>query len=170
MKKFLGAFVLLCLLMPSVASAKKFKWTMNPEYSGEVHIGYGSPSSNANAYMGRIEVGTVQGLKLNEYATIGLGVDVNMLTHYYKGQDLRWGMNTYFDMRGFYPLNKDFSCFLDLGLGAYFNIHPSTGGAAFFCEFGPGVKYKQYALSLGLQNIDTGKGTSTFFIKAGYHF
>lgn len=170
MKKVLLLIGLMCLLMPGLASAEGFKWTMNPQYSGEVHIGYGTSSSNEYAYMGRAMVGTVQGLKLNQYATVGLGIDGIMYTHYYKGQDLSWAMNTYFDMRGFYPINDEFSCFIDLGLGVNFNLHPSSGGAKFFCEFGPGIKYKKYTLSLGLQNIGTGKGTSTFFVKTGLYF
>lgn len=156
--------------MPNFALAEDFEWTIDPQYSGEVHIGYGSSSSNKSAYIGRVMVGTIQGLSLNKYATIGLGIDGIMYTHYYKGQDLRWGMNAYCNMRGSYPFNDDLSCFLDLGLGANFMLHPSSGQAAFFCEFGPGIKYKKYTLSLGLQNIGTGKGSSTFFVKTGLCF
>lgn len=162
----------LVLLIPGLTKATDFEWTWNPKYMGEIHAGYKTTTFlyGKDWYTGSAMLGTLQGVSINKYLSVALGIDANMLTHYYKGQGLRFKMNTYVDMRAYYPVTNIFSVFLDLGLGATFDVKPSPNEASFFCEFGPGVKYKNWGLSFGLQNHGTGKGTSSFFVKAGYYF
>ena len=39
-----------------------------------------------------------------------------------------------------------------------------------YCEFGPGIKYKKFTLSCGLQKFGKDKGSSHFYVKTGFYF
>lgn len=162
--------LMLAALLTAV-SANAFEWTWEPKYVGEYHIGYGTTAhiNDYDRYVGRAIFGTIQGVSLNDYLEVGVGVEGLMLTHYYKGDGLRWGMDAYANLRGGYPITDTFKVFLNLGLGSQISLKPS-GGHGFFCEFGPGFRYKKFNFSFGLQKIGKGEGTSTFFVKTGMYF
>ena len=156
-----------------VANAQNgFKWEWTPKYFGEVHIGYNTSSKvgGIKTYSAAADVGTLQGVSINKYLQAGIGIDGIMLTHYYKGQGLRWGLSAYSDFRFLYPVSDDFSPFLNLALGAAVSLKPKGDGAEFYCEFGPGLKYKKFNLSCGLMHIGKGEGTNHFFVKTGFYF
>lgn len=161
-------------LLPLSGFAQSFKWEMSPKYVGEIHAGYKTTTHvlGMDAYLGSVELGTLQGVSLNQYLDLAVGADVLMLTHYYKDHDLRFGMTVYFDMRPAYPINDKFKVFLDLGLGGFFNVHsePYGLGNCFFCQFGPGFRYRKLNLSLGLQSMGTGQGSTAFYAKLGIYF
>lgn len=162
---------LLCLamvLIPSLSYAIDF----TPKYAGGMHIGYGTSSkvNDVKTYSARAMLGMMHGIMWGDYLQTSLGVDAHMLTHYYKGQGLRFAMTGYVDLRGFYPVTSDFSPFIDLALGAGHSIKPSGGKTAFYCEFGPGIKYKKFSLSCGLQRLGNDKGCSHFYVKTGFYF
>lgn len=163
----------LMVFLPQLGHAQGFKWEMSPKYVGEIHAGYKTTtkSHGFNTYSGMVELGTLQGVSLNQYLDLAVGVDAFMMTHYYKGCDMRFGANVYFDMRPAYPINDRFKVFLDLGLGGFFGIHSEPEmGNGFFCQFGPGFRYRKFDLSLGLQNFRTGEGNTGFFAKVGLYF
>lgn len=171
--KMLIAFVTgLLSLLPLTGSAQGFHWEMSPKYFGEIHAGYKTTTKvgGMDLYTGAAELGTLQGVSLNQYLDLGVGVDALMLTHYYSGSGLRFGMDVYFDMRPAYPVTDDFKVFLDLGLGGFFGIHSKPPfGSGFFCQFGPGCRYKSLNLSLGMQSFGTGSGATGFFAKLGLY-
>lgn len=160
-------------LLPMAAEAQGFEWSMSPKYVGELHIGYKTTSkvSGMDTYSAWAELGTLQGVSFNQYLDVALGVDAIMLTHYYHGRGLRFGMKTYADFRPAYPITDSFKVFLDLGLGAVFNIYADPElGSAFYCQFGPGFRYRKLNFSLGLQSWGTGQGSCGFFTKVGLYF
>lgn len=162
---------LLCfvlVVLPSICHAIDFK----PKYTGGMHIGYVTSSTvnSANTYTASTLLGTFHGIQWGEYLQTAIGVDAHMLTHYYKGQGLRFGMTGYIDLRGFYPVNSKFSPFVDLALGAGHSLKPSGGKTAFLCEFGPGLKYRKFTLSCGLHKSGKEKGSSHFYVKTGFYF
>lgn len=160
-------------IMPMTAAAQAFEWSMNPKYVGELHVGYKTTThtSGYNTYSGWAELGTLQGVSLNQYLDILLGVDAIMMTHYYHGRGLRFGMKTYVDFRPAYPITDKFKVFLDLGLGGAFNIYSKPElGSGFYCQFGPGLRYRKFNVSLGLQSWGTGSGSCGFFTKVGLYF
>lgn len=169
-------FLLLALLVPSVANAERPKWGLKPKYYHEWRLGYGTTHkvNGANTYCGRALMGTIHGVKFNEYLQAGIGVDGVMFTHYYRDCAIRWALDTYVDMRGFYPVNNKFKFFLDLGLGASSTLNASEGypggknSTGFFCQFGPGLQYKKFTLSLGLQHC--GEKVNTFYSTLGFTF
>ena len=168
MKK--AKMLVLSLLAFAPITSHAFDWEWDTKYMGEVHAGYNTSCKvgGGKTYSAAVILGTLQGVQLNKYASAGIGVDAWMLTHYYSGQGMRFGMATFVDMRGYYPVKEKFSPFLDLALGADFNLKPSGGGAAFYCEFGPGFRYKQLDFSCGLQH--TGKKYNHFYAKIGLFF
>lgn len=159
--------------LPQYGSAKGFEWEMSPKYVGEVHAGYRTTTSikGVDTYSGLVDLGTLQGVSFNEYLDISLGIDGKMFTHYYSGKGMRFGMATYADIRPGYPITDDFKVFLDLGLGYFFSVSatPSLGNC-FYCQCGPGVQYKKFNVSLGIQNLGTGSGSTAFFTKLGFYF
>ena len=173
--------LLLCamLFIPLCLHAE---FTFQPKYVGDVHLGYGSSTKvdGMNAYIQRVGVGTVQGVSLNEWIQVGIGVDFNFYTHYYPKSisiykpysGLRMDMNEYIDLRGTYSFLEDFKVYLDLGLGVVHNVrHTGMEGANFFCQFGPGLQWKHLDFSFGLQSyVNDGNGVNTFFAKIGYCF
>lgn len=160
-------------ILPFSGSARNFKWEMSPTYVGEIHAGYKTTthSYGADSYSAMAELGTLQGVSLNQYLDLAVGVDALMMTHYYPDCGLRFGMTTYFDIRPAYPINDKFKVFLDLGLGGYFSIKSDPSlGSGFYCQFGPGARYKNLNLSCGLQSFGTGEGAVGFFAKLGLYF
>ncbi len=160
-------------LLPLSGCAQSFQWEMSPRYVGEIHTGYKTTTKvyGFDTYSGMVELGTLQGVSINRYLDLAVGVDAFMLTHYYKGKDLRFGMNVYFDMRPAYPVTDNFKVFLDLGLGGFFGVHSTPElGNGFFCQFGPGFRYRKLNFSTGLQNFGTGNGTTAFYAKLGLYF
>lgn len=152
----------------------------SPKYVGDMHLGYGSTSitNGMDTYQQRGSVGTIQGVKLGKWMQVGLGVDVNFMTHYFPNKGiyasmsgLRMYMNEYIDLRGYYPINDNFRLYVDLGLGAGHGVlHMDTKNAQFFCQFGTGLQYKLLDWSFGLHNNGTGNGSTTFFTKIGICF
>lgn len=163
----------LMLLLPVLAHSQTFEWKMEPKYFGEIHAGYKTTTKvgGMDTYSAMAELGTVQGVSLNQYLEVGIGVDALMATHYYKNQGLRFGMDAYLDLRPAYPLADNFKVFLDLGLGGFWGIHSTPGfGSGFYCQFGPGIRYRKLNLSFGLQSFGTGGGATAFFSKLGLYF
>lgn len=159
--------------IPQLGFSQGFKWEMSPKYIGEIHTGYKTTTkvSGYDTYSGMVELGTLQGVSLNQYLDLYVGVDAFMLTHYYSGKDMRFGMDVYFDMRPAYPVNDRFKVFLDLGLGGFFGIKSEPAiGNGFFCQFGPGFRYRKLNMSLGLQSFGTGDGSTGFYAKLGLYF
>ena len=174
MGKIKMMLIAIAMLLPSLASADVPAWEWGPKYMGEMHLGYGTSrkQNGYKAYCGRVMLGTLQGVQISNYLSAAVGVDAVMFTHYYKGQDMRFNMDVYLDLRGYYPLSDGFAPFLDLGLGTFFNVHPwNDGKTAFFCQFGPGFRYRKFNFSCGLQQHDTGPtGLTTFYTKVGLYF
>lgn len=168
-----ASMVTLLMMLPLSGFGQGFEWTMEPKYVGEIHLGYKTTTSvnGVDLYGGMAELGTLQGVSLNQYLELGLGIDALMFTHYYSGKGLRFSMATYFDIRPAYPIATDFKVFLDLGLGGFFDIHSDPKNeSSFFCQFGPGIRYRNLNLSLGMQSIGTGAGATAFFTKVGLYF
>ncbi|MDE6367389.1 MAG: hypothetical protein K2L33_07370 [Muribaculaceae bacterium] len=172
-KCFIALAVSILVLLPLSGFAQGFKWEISPKYVGEIHAGYKTTvivSGNDN-YSGMAELGTMHGVSINQYLDLSLGVDAFMMTHYFSGHDLRFGMDVYFDMRPAYPVTDKFKVFLDLGLGGYFGVHSWPDmGHGFYCQFGPGLRYRKFNLSFGMQSFGTGQGSTGFYTKLGLYF
>lgn len=166
----------LLFLIPSLSHAERPAWEWKPRYYNEWRLGYGTThkENGADYYIGRAIIGTIHGAKFNEYLQVGVGIDGVMFTHYYKDKSMRWALNGYVDMRGFYPVNNKFKVFLDLGLGTIATLNASSSvpygknSTGFLCQFGPGLQYKKFTLTTGLQHC--GEKSNTFYSTLGFTF
>ena len=118
----------------------------------------------------------------------------------------RWNalsLPIFVNARGMYPVKRDLIPFVNLGIGgtpvftSAINYSPDryTGGQSgkvslrggLYCDFGAGVRWKDYSLSIGLQHqglkavtsyevgnttesFKTKMKTNAFYVKASYHF
>ena len=150
-------------------------FTIDAKYMGEWHIGYATTShiDGYKLYNAHIQTGFLQGVSLNEYIECGIGFDALMNTHYPHGGDfgdISWFIATYFHTRGFFPVKPNFKPFITLDMGPSWCVKPSNSKPAFYLEFGPGFRWKQFDLFFGLQKTGTGKGTNHFVSKVGWYF
>lgn len=172
--RFLSLFLL--FLVPSLSHAERPVWEWKPRYYNEWRLGYGTThkENGVDYYIGRAIIGTIHGAKFNEYLQVGVSIDGVMFTHYYKNKSMRWALNGYVDMRGFYPVNNKFKVFLDLGLGVIATLNASSSvpygknSTGFLCQFGPGLQYKKFTLTTGLQHC--GEKANTFYSTLGFTF
>ena len=142
----------------------------SPKYTGDIHVGYGTTSKvyGMNTYLGRVMLGTTQGVAFGRYGHIGLGVDGVMLTHYYRGQGMRCLVNPYFSVRPTFPLSRKFSLFIESIIGASIPVANLDGGTnEFTYQFGPGMKINRLTFSFGVQGMGSGQGSTTFYAKLG---
>lgn len=172
MKIYKIALLLAITLSSTSLSAENLVQKEDIHYFGEYHVGYGVTSSvnGHDTYTGNVMLGTVQGIQYKQYFQLGIGVDGQMLTHYYKNQKLRYGVLGYGDIRGSYPLTDDFRVTLGGSFGVSYSIEPSGGGTPFYMEIGPGVIYKHLLFKAGLQKTGSGDGSNHLFVKLGFHF
>lgn len=172
MKKNL--LLLAVALLPLAASAQLPKWEWHPKYMGTLHAGYSTSSKveGYKTYTAKALLGTLQGVQLSNYLSAAIGVDGQMFTHYYKGGKLRWSLTSYANFRGCVPLQGSFTPYLNLSLGAVTQLKPSHG-SEFYCEFGPGFRYKKLDFNCGLVHQPMPKqekGTNHFYAKIGFYF
>lgn len=170
-RSLVAALLIFVTSFVGTAQFKDLTWT--PTYTYDIHAGYGTTTSTngLKLYCGRAYLGTNQGITLNKYAELGVGADVIMFTHYYKGDGLRFSAYPYFYLRPKYPINDRFSVFLDCSLGAIIPVvNQDNVNTDFMCHFGPGVRYHDLSLSCGLSS-DCAKGNTinTFFVKIGLY-
>ena len=148
----------------------QYDW--QPKYAGEIHVSYGSTSKvqDFDTYVGRVMLGTIHGVAFGKYGDVGIGIDGVMLTHYYRGQGMRFLANPYLSIRPSWPLSDKFSVFLDYAIGASIPVANLKGGTTeLMLQIGPGIKFKKMNLSLGMQKLGDGDGSVTFFAKLGLH-
>lgn len=141
------------------------------DYEPDVYLMYSTSSfvEGKKTYTQRLTIGTYQGVSLNNYLSVGLNLDINFFTHYFRNEGMRCAMNPYFTFRAKYPLLYDkISLFLDFGLGV--NCMLTTKNAGFFCILGPGLNYNNYKFTLGLECLGVYKCASHFFMKLSYQF
>ena len=148
----------------------------DPKYMGEWHIGYATTGhiEGYRNYTAHAQTGFLQGVSLNEYLEFGIGLDVMMNTHYPHGGDfgdIVWSFAPYAHVRGFLPVKPKVKPFLSFGVGPSWAFRPDfISKPQVFIEFGPGIRWKQFNLFLGLQKVGKGKGTNHFVSKVGWYF
>ena len=145
---------------------------------------------------------TIHGVEICPYFFIGAGVGLQ----YYYGRLMSfkelaepvaellgsrpsnsWNalmMPIFADIKLMYPVNEDFSPFLNLGLGGTVGCYSSinckqyvSGGeyvqkvrGGFYCDFGAGFQYSAFSLSVGLLHQTFGIGFKYIDYEDGYYF
>ena len=146
------------------------------KYMGEWHIGYATTGhiNGYKTYTAHVQTGFLQGVSLNEYLEFGIGIDVTMNTHYRHGGDfgdIAWTFAPYAHVRGYFPVKPKVKPFMSFGVGPGWTFLPDfISKPGLYLEFGPGIRWKQFNLFLGLQKTGTGAGSNHFISKVGWYF
>lgn len=146
------------------------------KYMGEWHIGYATTGhiNGYKNYTAHVQTGFLQGVSFNEYLEFGIGLDIMMNTHYRTGGDfgdITWAFAPYAHVRGFFPVKPKVKPYMSFGVGPSWAFLPDfSSKPVLFLEFGPGIRWKQFNLFLGLQKTGKGAGSNHFISKVGWYF
>lgn len=110
------------------------------KYQGEINLGY---SVGLDSNDGRLNVHTIQGAKIGQYISAGLGLGLDYY-HYYD----EFMIPLYLDIKGYYPINDRISPFIAMDLGYSIRTSSSTDGCIYFAP-SIGVKYKNFSFQYG---------------------
>lgn len=139
MKKILFAAIMALVAFCGSAQTKA-------KYQGEVQLGYSVGVGDFSA--GRVNLHTVQGAKIGDHFSAGLGIGFDFYHDLGDGCDLL--IPIYLNMKGYIPVNDDLSPYvsLDLGYGAGASGNlKSLGG--FYWGPSVGIRYKHFEFQLG---------------------
>lgn len=161
----------------------EWEYEMNGEYNGESSSESGD-AGKLQTVFSRPLFETIHGVEIGPYFFVGAGIGLQ----YYCGKLLdcqmddeqaasvgiskpakRWNavmLPIFADIKFMYPLNNDFTPYIDLGLGGTvactsalnYSYSEYDGEASqklrggFYCNFGVGFHYKKLNVSLGLQH------------------
>ena len=164
-------------------SGKNFNW--KGEYSDSEGNKENGDAGKMQTVFSRPLIETVHGIQVGPYFFVGAGVGLQYycgkLMDFQEYADLaavvnekdktpeRWNavmLPIFANIKFMYPVNDDFTPFLNLGLGGTVSCYSSVNykyaeeGIAssmrarggFYCDFGAGVRYKMLSVSLGLQH------------------
>lgn len=164
----------------------------NTEWEYEENIEYNGKSNSYSGDVGKLQTvfsrplfETIHGVEIGPYFFVGAGIGLQ----YYCGKLLdfqmdderaasigiskpakRWNavmLPIFADIKFMYPLNNDFTPYIDLGLGgtvactsainySYSAVYDEESSqklrGGFYCNFGVGFHYKKLNVSLGLQH------------------
>lgn len=156
----------------SVGDNKKY-----PRYQGEVNLGYALGLGENG--LDRVVFETIHGSRISKYAFVGLGFGFNAYKDILTGvnfdrrgnitsTETSWGMTVpvFLDMKGYYPVTKDFAPYIDLGLGCSIGVL-EIEGSGFLANVGFGINYKKLNIGMNFQSENKAKG---FAFKLGLVF
>lgn len=179
-------------------------------YQGEYNIGFATGSKcvlSGDGYSDSFKTNfmrpfleTVQGFRVTNYAFAGVGVGFQYAPgQMYLGDEdyidyENWNtllMPLYVNLKGYYPVTESLAPFVSLSFGGSFCFASTLNDydedvrlkGGYYGEYGVGVKYNKYQLSLGLQTVNCKladidyddsyigmKFKNTFFLKLGLVF
>ncbi|MDE6556299.1 MAG: hypothetical protein K2K55_04985 [Duncaniella sp.] len=138
MKKFL-----LTLILAFASVFNCMAQVMPVKYQGE--IGFGYSIGVGTCATGRANVHTVQGAKIGDYFSAGVGTG---LDYYHELSDLI--IPVYLNMRGYYPLAKNFIPFVSLDLGYGIGVTKAIRGhSGFVWSPSVGFRCNKFKLQVG---------------------
>lgn len=147
-----------------------------PRYQGEINAGYALGLDGA---ADRVIFETIHGVRINKYVFAGIGIGFNSYKDILvdmsfdrrgniKSIITGWGMTlpVFFDIKGYYPVTKDFAPYVDLGLGCSTGVMEMEG-SGFLANIGFGMNYKKLNIGMAFQSENKAKG---FAFKLGVKF
>ncbi len=139
------------LLLVAIATMSVF--TVNAQskvkYQGEVDLGYSIRVGEIGA--GRLNLHTIQGVKIGEYFSTGVGVGLDYYVNLYEGDgnsDLM--MPIFLNIKGYMPVSEQTSLYasMDMGVGVGLTSGVSGMSGALFTP-AIGVKVGDWRVQLG---------------------
>lgn len=169
---------------------------INYWYQGEVNLGFAkdgkyklkeyidndcTDSESGNAESERIFIETVHGVRITQYAFVGLGVGFNYGDDLLDADCNYYIIPVFLNLKGYYPITSEVEVFASVDLGYNFIalVDDDESCNGFYATYGAGLKHRGITLSIGCQNphIAAKDGEykittsiSSFFFKIGYTF
>lgn len=168
----------------------------NTRYQGELNFGYGlggkakdEDGDKDDAYYSRAFIETIHGMRINQYAFVGLGAgfqyayDKKNIVGY--DEDGVGVVPIFLDLKGYYPVTDDFAPYISVDLGYGLPVLNSKGDyselkGGFYASYGIGLNWRKLNFGLGWQHQsfkydyegETGDsfGINSFFVKVGFRF
>lgn len=167
-------------------------------YQGELNFGYGvggtakdSDGDKDDAYYSRAFIETVHGVRINEYAFVGLGAgfqyayDKKNIVGF--DEDGVGVVPIFLDLKGYYPVTDNFAPYVAVDLGYGLPVVGSEGSygtklkGGFYASYGIGLNWRKLNFGLGWQhqsfkyNYEDGDssdsfGVNSFYVKVGFKF
>lgn len=141
----------------------------NIKYNGEINLGYGIGVGDFSA--GRVNLHTIQGVKIGDYFSTGVGVGFD---YYHEGDELI--VPIYLNLKGYYPINEKVSPFVSFDLGYGIGATDDLSGlGGLYISPTVGIKYRHISFQLGytcqrLQEEGVGIDFGAVQFKVGYVF
>ena len=140
------------------------------KYQGEVDLGYSVGIGDFAAH--RINIHTIQGVKIGNYFSTGLGIGADL--YHEDGIDVM--LPIYLNLKGYLPTKTKVTPFISMDLGAGIGVSEYvTGLSGFYCTPAVGVKTRKFKVQLGyniqqLSESGISISMSAIQIKVGYVF
>lgn len=175
MKKFICSLLFVSALCSSLnAQTSSFP---SVKYNGDVNFGYGVGVGQLS--LDRISIGTIQGVKIGDYFSTGLGIQMDYFYNYDKLIHAGSGelaLPLYVDLRGHLPISPQASMQLFCDLGGAFGLTAGLSGVSgFYCTPGLAVQYSHFRFQVGyniirVSNLLYYTSANAIQLKIGYVF
>lgn len=164
---------LLCLMAIAVLSVCSVNAQDTPvKYQGEVDLGYSVGVGTWD--FSRLNVHTVQGVKIGKYFSTGVGVGID----YYFSNDIldaagiggQVMIPIYLNMKGYLPVSESISPYISLDLGGGIGVQDLASG--FLVTPSVGVKIGKFKVQVGYtsQSFNDGVSSGAVQFKVGMMF
>lgn len=138
MKKFL------MLLFATTMFAGVAQAQTTIKYQGEVDLGYSIGVGDFALH--RINIHTIQGVKIGNYFSTGIGIGADM---YHEG-DFDVMLPIYLNLKGYLPMQSKATPFISMDLGAGVGVSDNVSGlSGFYCTPAIGVMVGKFKAQLG---------------------
>lgn len=141
MKKLLIAFI---VSMATIFSGSAQQVPV--KYHGEVDLGYSVGVGTFST--GRVNLHTVQGIKVSNYFSAGLGLGLDYYHEFYDKGELF--MPIFLNMKGYIPVTEKFSPFVSLDMGYGVGLTEGVSGCGgFLWSPALGIRYDHFKFQFG---------------------
>lgn len=139
--------VFLVVFMSAVAFCSSAQVTA--KYQGEVELGYSAGVGTFS--MGRVNLHTIQGAKVGDYFSVGLGLGLDYYHELYSDVgDGELFVPIYLNMKGYVSVTEKLSPFASLDLGYGLGITEGVSGCGgFLWSPSVGLRYNHFKLQVG---------------------
>lgn len=143
-------------------------------YQGEVDLGCSVITTDFQQGRPVINFRTIHGLRAGDYifAGLGFGADWCLFDEGTSGDDSEVIIPVFLGLKGYYPVNDDFSPFISVELGYGFGVTQSISGEGGFMYFPAiGVQYKKFKTQIGYEHQSiSGTGIGSCQLRVGFVF
>lgn len=116
------------------------------KYQGEVDAGYSIGVGTFST--GRVNLHTIQGVKIEKYASFGLGIGLDYYHEFYEKGEL--AIPIYLNMKGYLPVSEKVSPYFSFDIGVGVGATEGVSGlSGMYCTPAIGINVRKFKAQLG---------------------